>query len=285
MIQYSSSYDYPPYEIQLDGSNSPRAFEIPSTEEEIDLLMQSAPFRVYQFSAINAEILLHHADHPMLDGSWTRSRSRSSMAIRSQPLDSLPGVLLKLECLDGQFSHPMYPKRLSTVAAGMAQPSPSLLKNCQSQLTAKVINLSSHLFYTGQSKTLLMPNTYQFSMKDILLPEVFKNPTLVLKSISVEMHQTKFRVTRPQVFAMTQILSSYSDSAPKPLKLVESSLLEDSLTKKMSSFVVSIEGTKMQFDTSERTRTLQATLESLSVNLSSVLKDGTSAVIPILSRH
>lgn len=113
---FCSAYDYPPYsgfdlEPSSPRSKRQRQQQHPS-QEELDHLLQETPLRVYQLTVINPSVFLYHADHPVFQPKKQSSKRRaraaplitsSGLFVQSRPIDSLPGVALKMECLDIQL--------------------------------------------------------------------------------------------------------------------------------------------------------------------------------------
>ena len=113
---FCSAYDYPPYSsLELEPS-SPRGKRQrklqPPSQEELDHLLQETPLRVYQLTAINPSVFLYHADHPVFQPKKLSSKRQaraaplvasSGLLVHSRPINSLPGVALKMECFDVQF--------------------------------------------------------------------------------------------------------------------------------------------------------------------------------------
>ena len=113
---FCSAYDYPPYSALDLEKSSPRSKrqrqQQPPSQDELDHLLQETPLRVYQLTVINPSVFLYHADHPVFQPKKQSSKRRARAApltaslglfIQSRPIDSLPGVALKMECLDVQF--------------------------------------------------------------------------------------------------------------------------------------------------------------------------------------
>ena len=113
---FCSAYDYTPYSEMDLQTSSPRGKrqreqQVPN-QEELDHLLQETPLRVYQLTAINPSVFLYHADHPLFQPRKQSSKRKARVAplmaspalfVHSRPIDSLPGVALKMECLDVQF--------------------------------------------------------------------------------------------------------------------------------------------------------------------------------------
>ena len=191
----------------------------------------------------------------------------------------------------------MYPSRVARAASsyssaesaapeapGNAVPS-ALMKSCHSHLTAKVMQLSSQLFYGEQSTTVLHPCSFQIGWKSLQMPQFWTDRVVVLNEYFFDLNSTcKAKLTRPQTMVLQHVVSSYFDeSHPRPGKLCDTTILEDALTKRMAGFVFAVQGTRVQFSCTEHVRTVQAGVESVSVNLNLVGKDSTH-LLPIVSR-
>ena len=113
---FCSAYDYPPYSALDLEASSPRSKrqrqQQPPSQEELDHLLQETPLRVYQLTAINPSVFLYHADHPVFQPKKQSNKRRARTApliastglfVNCRPIESLPGVALKMECLDVQF--------------------------------------------------------------------------------------------------------------------------------------------------------------------------------------
>ena len=283
VMYFSDSYDYTPYVIApIDEAD--RTKTGPS-KEELDLLMHETPVRVYQLTAINPSFYVYSADHP----SSIPLRSlhlRPLLSGKALPLDQLPGVCVKMECLDTQYSHPMYPHRLVLAAANMKDPPAQLTQKCHAIFSTKIMQMSSHLFYGEQSTTILQPSSLQVGMKSIQLPDLWKDKYLLKKDYHFELSILKSKLTRPQSLVLMHILDSQSAKKPTPLKIADTSLLEDALTKRMSSFVLHITGVKAQLAQTDKIQTVLVNIENIAVNLFIVSKENVmeTHMLPILSR-
>ncbi len=63
LLHFANQYDYSPYRLEL-GPDAEADLARASTQEELDLLTQGIPLRVYQVTAINPSVSLVLADHP-----------------------------------------------------------------------------------------------------------------------------------------------------------------------------------------------------------------------------
>ena len=192
-------------------------------------------------------------------------------------------------------SHPMYPHRVARAASslpfaesaetsGYAVPS-SLMKSCYAHLTAKVMQLSSQLFFGEQFTTVLHPGSFQVGWKSLQMPHFWNDRVVVLNEYFFDLNTAiKAKLTRPQTMVLQHVASSYFDeSNPRPGKLCDTTILEDALTKRMTGLVFAALGIRAQLSCTEHIRTVQLGVESVSVNLNLVGKDSTH-LLPILSR-
>ena len=284
LVHFGSMYDYPPYKITpLDVGE--RVNEAPSPEE-VDRLQHETPLRVYQLTAINPTVYVYAADHP-LNLPLKSLHMRPSYPIKALALEFLPGIIVKMECLDSQFSHPMYPYRIVSATAALKNPPANLMQKCHSQFTTKVMQVSAHIFNGDQSTTLIQPSNFQIGLKTLQLPEIWNNELLVKKDYHFDLTTFKVKLTRPQTLVLSHILQSQFQKNPVPLKISETSALEDALTKRMSSFVFQVSGVRLQLSLTDHIQTIQATVENVAVNMFVVSKDQSghsSNILPILSR-
>lgn len=292
LAHFCSLYDYPPYnKADLESSATDGVLRKGSaSQDELDHLMQeSTMLRVYQLTAINPSVYLYHADHS--EYQPRKQRRRRTFKVKSSPISSLPGLGLKMECLDAQFSYPMYPLRLvraasaQTSSQGGSLSSPvALMKSCHSHLTAKIMQLSSHLFFGEQSSTVVQPSSFQIGWKSLQLPHFWQGRVIVLDEYYFDLSAFRARLTRPQTMVLQHVIASHLEGAnPRPGKLCDTTILEDALTKRMASFVISVNGLRSQFSATEHIRTFQAGVESVGVSLHLVNKDSTK-FLPILNR-
>ena len=283
LSHFSSMYDYPPY--QVTPAETGDRVSLAPTPEEVDRLQHETPLRVYQLTAINPIIYVYSADHP----SHLPLKSlhlRPSYPIKALPLEFIPGILIKMDCLDSQFSHPMYPHRIVTATAALKNPPANLMQKCHSQFTTKVMQISAHIFNGEQSTTVIQPSNFQIGLKTLQLPEIWNNELLVKKDYHFDLNSFKVKLTRPQTLVLSHIIQSQLEKNPAPLKISDTSALEDALTKRMSSFVLHISGVRLQLSLTEHIQTIQASIENVAVNMFVVTKEQgiTSNMLPILSR-
>ncbi len=249
--------------------------------------------------------------------SKSRSLGRSDQSTKGTAAsapgsqEELPSLLLKLEYLDAQLTQPMYPRRAvlaATGAAAQGSPPKLLLQNCHLHLSAKVLNLTGQLVAaTHPSKnknqggggvespaavTVLLPSDFQFGHKRMMLPELWKGRVGVsgrdhiLRGLSFELACLKVQVSMPQLLALRAVLDSHllGTAASDSLKLFQdTSLLEDSLSGKMSSVVFNILGLRAQYDVADKTQTAQLSVENASVGLLAETSSPTMP-LPVLSR-
>ena len=103
-----SAYDYAPYSALDLESSPPRGKrerpqeQQPPSQEEVAHLLQETPLRVYQLTAINPAVFFYHADHPTFQPKKQRLVA-AGLSVNPRPINSLPGVVLRLECLDVQL--------------------------------------------------------------------------------------------------------------------------------------------------------------------------------------
>ena len=124
----------------------------------------------------------------------------------------------------------MYPFRVARAASsfpfaesaaaetsGITVPS-ALMKSCHSHLTAKVMQLSSQLFYGEQSTTVLHPCSFQVGWKSLQMPQFWTDRVVVLNEYFFDLNTAiKSKLTRPQTMVLQHVVSSYFDeSNPRP---------------------------------------------------------------------
>ncbi|TRY71636.1 hypothetical protein TCAL_05294 [Tigriopus californicus] len=278
IIQHlASNYDYPPYVLPV-RNNDPESFPMPR-KDEVDQLIQGTPFRVYQIMAINPVIHLYVSDHPKL----VRFK-KNGLGIRTSNFEKLPCLTTKLDSLDAQLSTPMYPGRLIRVVVPLSsQLSSTLVQSCYTNMIAKVTGLTSLLCLEDQFTTVFQGSLFQCSWKKLLRPNQWSEVTRILSDLQLDVSSLKFRLTHPQVKAIMGIINSQLDNHPKSMKLSDSSLMEDALTKRMSSLVFTTTGIHGQYCETKTVRYVHCVVENMGISLTEMGPDALKQ-IPILTR-
>ena len=247
-----SSYDYPPYYEPSENVDSPpEAYGSRDTKEEQEVEEEEPdhirpfnnPFRVYQITAINPSISLLFADHSKFAPTqFYQSRSAYRNSPAQSPLEELPRLDLKMEYVDANIRQPMYPTKESDMSENPSESDQSTL-NSYLNLNAKLLNLSCHLTNKGQSTTFIQPSNLKLSYRKQLVEETLDNNDLKTNQDYIfEIQTLRMRSTKAQAMLMHEIVNSFSIVHPKPAKLLESSLLEDAMTKRIPSLSILITG-------------------------------------------
>ena len=250
---FFSFYDYQPY---LDPSERGGPFEIPDpkieTSIEDDVVDEdlnetrdfSNPLRVYQITAINPSLRIIFADH----SSFTQSqffhvRGANKNIPAQSPLEDLPYLELKMEYLDAQVKHPMYPPANNLTESLEIEDETNNASRFLSA-TAKLLNVSSHLGYVNQSTTLLQPSNFQLNYQKLFYADEQGDQFKMEHEYIFELQNLRIRSTKAQALLMYEILNSYNNVSPKPIKLLETTIVEDAMTKRISSLSAMITGNK-----------------------------------------
>ena len=119
--------------------------------------------------------------------------------------------------------------------------------NFQTSLTVKLLHVTGQLVHGEQATTVLQPSNVQLGLRQLVLGEFWKRTDqIVLAERSLDIQALRLRFTRPQLMLALRVLDELlQHEHPKPGKLSETSLLEDSLTRRLPSLVVSLTGGRL----------------------------------------
>ena len=253
MITYFLSlYDYSPYldplEISdysnLDSSNIETSIQQDETmDDTINSNPLINPLRVYQITAINPSVSILFADHSkFVPSHFFQIRNIQRNLPAHSPLEDLPHLDFKMEYLDAQVTQPMYPARKDT-AEKPGRSEQTNIHTAHLSMTAKLLNVSSHLAYMGQSTTLVQPSNLQVSFTKLLLTDKEEQSEMQKEDdYTFEIQCLKLKGTKAQALLVYEIVSSFHAANPKPAKLFEYTLVEDAMTKRIPSLSAKITG-------------------------------------------
>ena len=157
------------------------------------------------------------------------------------PLEDLPYLELKMEYLDAQVKHPMYPPANNLTESLETEDKTNNASRYLSA-TAKLLNVSSQLGYVNQSTTLLQPSNFQVNYQTLFYADEPGDQFKMEYEYIFELQNLRIRSTKAQALLMYEILNSYNNVSPKPIKLLETTIIEDAMTKRISSLSAMITG-------------------------------------------
>ncbi len=120
----------------------------------------------------------------------------------------------------------------------------------QSSFTLKLLHASGHLVSGEHSASVLQPSNVLIGLRKLVLGEFWKKgiDQLVLGEYSFDIQTLRVRLTRPQLALVNHIVDALLwQDFPKPAKLLETSLLEDALGRRLPILVLSLTAARLQY--------------------------------------
>lgn len=113
----------------------------------------------------------------------------------------------------------------------------------------KLLHVTGQLVHGEQATTVLQPSNVQLGLRQLVLGEFWKKTDqIVLAEHSLDVQTLRLRLTRPQLMLALRVIDELlHQEHPKPGKLIETSLLEDSLARRLPSLVVSLTGGRLLY--------------------------------------
>lgn len=225
--------NYEPYARAMKDAN------IPSTPTDNDVadLEAFVPFRAWMVAMKGPVIRILPADHPAYNANESQSATMKKKKSRSYQRDGrvsslLPVVLLTSSRFESYFECPMYPKRIIRTVTKLCSTSEVLMYHCHSHLTFKLSGFEVNLHSSTHEKvkvTILPACSGTYYIKELMLPDQWKNQFQPRTEHSVELSRVLVRVTWPQVLLIDAVYKSWCQRLPDHWLFESTSLVQDAM--------------------------------------------------------
>ncbi|XP_050696701.1 intermembrane lipid transfer protein VPS13B-like isoform X2 [Eriocheir sinensis] len=267
-----AQHDYPPYAAP-HGQEPPGPLPVP-TEEEIATLEANTPTRCYLLTLMEPVVVVHAAQHSTVNmrsvvSAKRRKKNRKACGdLCMARVLPVPRLRVKLSRVDLEWTRPMYPKRLVSIACTLRPPSPAMLHNCHAHVTITAHNLCLSLQYQGSSVTLLQGFSPSLYYKSLLLPLYWSSPHQPRDEYFIQTDALNVEASAPQLQLLAWLGRSWCVEQPQPQQLHQDSLVEDALSARRLPVVsVRIHHVEAKTCDTPSLRGGMATLGSMTVGL------------------
>ncbi|CAM1300415.1 Uncharacterised protein g2705 [Pycnogonum litorale] len=280
LLYCTKDCDSNPYGVASDDLSVDMS--TPYTTEEIKSVEDPLPRRTLQLSVLRPTVKIYVANHPSFDAKYKKVVRRSPK-IRSESNRSnivnrcnveLPLLVLTSQEIDFQYGQVMYPRHvtkaaLSNLSKGIS--SEKLFHNCYSHTALKVYDMEVSITNNSYAapKICLVPSCNGVGyFKQVLLPEALTENS-VRNELQVELSEFSMHITKPELYLLTNICTSWIVACPDPTRLTNTSLLSDVLSNESLALGLKLQiiGVDLNLCSTAAIRSLKASVNKMSVKL------------------